>query len=135
VTWRGGQRFDAGRPGGIIVRLDGDAVTGPGPMDALLSALASCTSIDVVSILEKRRTPVSSLEVEVHGARVDGTPRKLKHVQLTFRISGAGIDRATTERTIELSLTKYCSVRDSLDPSIPIEWTLELGDGTGIGTP
>jgi putative redox protein len=69
---------------------------------------------------------VKSLEVEVVGTRQDAIPRRLKHALLIFRISGEGIERERALKAIELSVTKYCSVRDSLDPSIPIEWELEL---------
>jgi putative redox protein len=127
ATWRGERRFDAGRPGGPVARIDGDAETGQSPVDALLSALAACAAVDVVDILKKRRTPVASLEVEVLGTRVDSTPRRLKHVLLRFRITGEGIERDQALRAIELSVTKYCSVRDSLDPNLPVEWELELG--------
>jgi putative redox protein len=27
---------------------------------------------------------------------------------------------------VELSVTKYCSVRDSLDPAIPVTWSVVL---------
>lgn len=127
TTWRGERRFDSGRPGGPVISLDGNAETGPSPVDGLLGALASCAAIDVVDILKKRRTPVASLEVEVLGTRVDSTPRRLKHVLLRFRITGEGIERDQALRAIELSVTKYCSVRDSLDPNLPVEWELELG--------
>jgi putative redox protein len=127
ATWKGGQRFDSGRPGGPTSRIDGDAVTGPGPVDTLLGALAACTSIDLVEILAKRRTPVESLEVEVTGDRADATPAKVTRIVLTFRMRGAGIERGHAERAIDLSITKYCSVRDSIDPAIPVEWKLELG--------
>ena len=126
VRWQGGRRFDTGRPGGPVARIDADGVTGQGPVDALLSALATCVSVDVVDILAKRRTPVSTLDVEVVGTRVDTIPRRLQHVLLRFRITGAGVEREHAERAIDLSVTKYCSVRDSLDPKIPIEWELEL---------
>jgi putative redox protein len=126
VVWTGGQGFDAGRPGGPTVRIDGTGQTGPGPVDMVLNALASCTAIDVVEILAKRRTPVSSLAIDVTGTRFEGTPRRLVRIQLVYRIGGAGIERGHAERAIELALNKYCSVRDSLDPKIPIEWTLEL---------
>jgi putative redox protein len=126
VTWAGGQRFDGGRPGGPVHRIDGDAVTGPSPVDTLLNALAACTSIDVVEILAKRRTPVRTLTVDVEGARAVATPSRLVGVLLTFRIAGEGIERLHAERAIELSVTKYCSVRDSLDPNLPVRWVLEL---------
>jgi putative redox protein len=95
-------------------------------VDALLSALGACVSTDVVDILRKQRTPPESHVVEVVGTRVDTTPRRLEHVLLRFRIRGAGIERAKAERAVELAVTKYCSVRDSLDRGIPVEWEVEL---------
>jgi len=83
--------------------------------------------VDVVDILAKRKTPVSSLEVNVVGDRVDSIPRRFKHITLAFRISGEGIERAQAERAISLAVTKYCSVRDSLREDIGVDWTLELG--------
>ncbi len=127
VRWDGDHRFDAGRLGSErTIRIDADATTGPGPVDTLLSALAACTGVDVVDILEKRRTPVQGMTVEVRGDRVDAVPARLVRVHLTYKIRGAGIERAHAERAIELAVTKYCSVRDSLDPNLPVEWTLEL---------
>ena len=126
VTWAGGQQFDAGRPGGATHRIDGDATSGPSPVDTLLNALAACTAIDVVEILAKRRTPVRTLQVQVDGARAAATPSRVIGVLLTYRIAGDGIERVHAERAIELAVTKYCSVRDSLDPSLPVRWALEL---------
>jgi putative redox protein len=136
LNWAGEHRFDAGRKtGGPTIRIDADAQTGPGPVDALLIALGSCTAVDVVDILAKRRTPVESMSVEVIGDRHEGgfAPRRLEHARIVYRIRGAGIERVHAERAIELAVTKYCSVRDSLDPKIPVEWALELnGDADAI---
>jgi len=127
VEWRGDEEFEAGRPGGPTLRIDGHGKVAQSPVDVLLTALASCSSIDVVSILAKRRTPVRALEVDVVGERADDrVPRKLRRIVLTFRIAGAGIERVHAERAVELAVGKYCSVRDSLDPAIPIEWQVEL---------
>ena len=127
VRWDGAHRFDGGRPeSAATIRLDASGETGPSPVDALLCALASCTGVDVVDILEKRRTPVASLDIAVTGQRADAVPARLTAVKLRYRISGAGIERAHAERAIELAVTKYCSVRDSLDPNLPVTWTLEL---------
>jgi len=126
VTWAGGERFDTGRPGGPTARIDGTGETGQGPVDTLVSALASCAAIDVVEILSKRRTPVQTLSVDVLGERVDGVPRRLRHVTLDFHITGDGIERVHAERAIDLAINKYCSVRDSLANDIPVEWKLTL---------
>ncbi len=127
VAWDGEQRFDVSRLGSNhLIRVDGHGQTGPGPVDTLLGALASCAAIDAVEILAKRRTPVVGLTVEVAGERADSTPARLTRAVLAFRMRGPLIERVHAERAIELSITKYCSVRDSLDPQLPIEWTLEL---------
>ena len=126
VAWAGDRRFDAGRPDGPTVRLDGDARTGPSPVDALVSALAACVSVDVVDILAKRRTPAASLTVDATAERANATPARVVRAELRFRIAGAGIERVHAERAIELAVTKYCSVGSSLNPDIPVSWTLEL---------
>jgi len=128
LQWHGGHRFEFGRDGGPVAQIDGDAVTGPSPVDTLLGALAGCASSDVVDILAKRRTPVATLEVRVHAQRANAVPRRVTHLLLEFRITGEGIEREHAERAIDLSIDKYCSVRDSLDPNIPIEWSLALND-------
>jgi putative redox protein len=97
-------------------------------MDTLLASLVTCSALDVTQILAKRRTPVESMEIEVIGTRVETTPRRLTHVLLKFRIGGEGIERVHAERAVELAITKYCSVKDSLDPSLPVEWEVELVD-------
>ena len=126
AVWKGEEEFDTSKLGGPTSRIDGHGITGQGPMETMLSALATCSAMDVVNILQKQRTPASSLEVEVTGTRADATPRRLMHALMIFRITGAGIEREQALKAIELSVTKYCSVRDSLDPTIPVEWELEL---------
>jgi putative redox protein len=127
VKWAGEHLFDTGRENGPVARFDGDGKAAQTPPEALLSALASCVSVDIVDILAKRRTPVESLEVNVVGDRVDTTPRHFRHITLNFSIRGKGIEREHAERAIELSITKYCSVRDSLRPDMKVDWTLDLG--------
>ena len=132
AVWVRDQEFDTGRADGPTTRLDGHGRAGQSPPEILLSALASCASIDVVAILEKRRTPVSALRVEVTGHRVNTTPRRFERILLEFHVDGDGIERVHAERAIELSITRYCSVRDSLAPGIVIEWTLVLNGEPGV---
>jgi len=131
VSWKGERRFDAGRPDGPVLRFDGNGATGQSPVDGVLSALASCVSIDVAEILAKRRTPPSRLEITVTGNRVESTPRRISAVRLDFAIDGEGIDREHAERAIDLGLNKYCSVRDSLASDILFTWSLTLNGEPG----
>lgn len=127
VRWDGDHRFDGSRLGSEkSIRMDADALTGPGPVDTLLCALAACTGVDVVEILEKRRTPLQGMTIEVTGERANAVPARLVQVHITYKLRGAGVERVHAERAIELAVTKYCSVRDSLDPDLPVTWSLEL---------
>lgn len=126
IAWTEEHRFDAGRAGHAQVRFDSGGTTGPGPVDALLIALGTCTAIDVIDILAKRRTPVDSLTMEVRGARADEIPARLIGAEITYRIAGANIERRHAERAVALAVEKYCSVRSSLDPEVPVCWKVEL---------
>ena len=128
VTWAGDHQFDAGRPGGPTAHIDGDGKTGQSPPETLLTALATCVSYDVVDILAKQRTPISSLEIDVVGDRVDTVPRRYKHITMNFRIGGTGIEKEKALRAVELSANKYCSVRETLRPDLQIEWTVEIAE-------
>lgn len=120
VTWMGEHRFDTGRPGGPTSRLDGEGITGQSPVDALLSALAACSAVDVVDIMVKRRTPVDRLRVEARGERREELPRRITKVELRYIVDGAGIDVTQVERAIALSHEKYCSVAATLAPDLEV---------------
>jgi len=126
VQWVSGLSFEAGRPNGPKVRIDGDSQTAPSPFDVLLAALASCASVDVVTILKKQRTPIQSLDVRVEAERVDSTPRRLAAAVLHFRIGAPGTTIEKATRAVELSVTKYCSVRSSLIADVSVSWTVQL---------
>ena len=131
LNWAGDRRFDTGRPGGPTLRLDGDGVTGQSPVDAVRSALAACTAVDVVDILAKRRTPLSALSIDAVGTRAETTPKRIVAAELTYHLTGDGVDRSHAERAIELAITKYCSVRESLDPALPIHYRAVLNGEPG----
>ena len=131
ATWAGEQQFDTGRDGAPLTRLDGRQASGQSPVDAVLSGLAACTGIDVVDILAKRRTPVERFAIDVEGHRANGTPRRLVRIVMEYHVDGAGIERVHAERAVELAVTKYCSVRDSLDRGIPVEYSVTLNGERG----
>jgi putative redox protein len=126
AQWKGAWTFDAGKPGTPTVRVDGNSKEGPSPPEVLLVALATCTAIDVVEMLTKRRTPPVTLDVTTTAERKSETPRRVTRAHLAYKITGAGIDHTQTMRAIELAVTRYCTVRDTMDPEMSITWSLEL---------
>jgi putative redox protein len=125
-TWKRDQQFDALSESGHHLVMDGgDAhAGGPSPMEAVLMALCTCTSIDVVSILKKKREPLTSLTVSASAERAPEAPRVFTHIQLLYRVSGAVSEKAMSD-AVALSQNKYCSVSRMLEKTATIEFVIE----------
>ena len=130
VTWRGERLFDAG-PAGRQHRIDAGAKEAPGPVETLLGAIATCSAVDIIDIIGKRKTAVERLAVSVVGERRPEYPRRLMKLHLEYRIDGAGIEREHAERAMQLSFERYCSVASSLAPDIVVDATLTLNGEKG----
>ena len=125
VVWEGGMRWRGGPAGGPPHLVDGDREAAPSPVDALVVALASCSAIDVVDYLEKRRTPPASASVSVRFSRAPTHPRRLTDAHLTFRVATAS-SREHVERAVQLSFEKYCTVANSIATDINLGFTVEI---------
>ena len=126
LRWQHDMAFEGGVEGRPAITLDAEGKTGPGPMDALLLALAACTASDVVSILEKMRFPVQAMTVDVSGERRAEHPKRYTSIVLTYRLRASGAPEARVRRAIDLSIEKYCSVHHSLAPDIARRYELVL---------
>lgn len=125
VVWEGDKRYRGGTQGGATLVMDGDRVAGPSPVESMLVSLASCSAIDVVEILEKRRTPVTSLSALVDFSRAATAPRRLTEISIHFLV-GTASELHHVQRAVELSIEKYCSVASSLAPDTTLTWTVEV---------
>lgn len=114
---REGHIFVAG-PEGRSHIIDGDSKTAPGPVEVLLEAIMTCSGVDVVDILAKRRTPVEQLTIEVAAHRRAEHPRRIMALDVDYIIDGKGIEVEHAERAIELAFEKYCTVIGSLGSDI-----------------
>ena len=82
--------------------------------------LAGCTSMDVVSILQKKRQPFTGLRTEVTAERAEEHPKVYTRIHLEYVVVGHGVKPAAVERAIELSTTTYCSAMAMLRQSAEI---------------
>jgi len=84
------------------------------PMQTVLAALCGCSGVDVVSILKKQRQPYTGLKIFADGEREEGKePSLWKEVRVRFELTGE-IETSKAYRAAELSITKYCSVAETL---------------------
>ncbi len=116
VTLEGdGLRFSASAGSGHSIVLDsGEGDAGMRPSELLPIALASCTGMDVISILRKKRQDVSGYRIEVGGTQMDAHPNAFTRLDVTHVVEGTGVDVDAVRRAIELSATKYCAVGATL---------------------
>jgi putative redox protein len=125
VTWKHDQQYDAESHSGHHVTLDADAAHtgGPSPMELVLMALCSCTAVDVVSILQKKREPFTSLTVSAVAEQAPAPPRVFTHIHLTYHLGGKVSPKAA-EDAVALSKNKYCSVSRMLEKAVAIDYEI-----------
>lgn len=114
----------------IAIVLDGvekygGLESGIRPMECLLIGLASCTGMDVISILRKKRQEVTNFRVEVEGVRAEEPPKRYEEITLHYIVRGPDVSEEAVARSIELSQTKYCGVTASLNSEIDYDYTIE----------
>lgn len=129
AEWKNGAIFEGRTESGHTITLDTakEHVAGPSPMEAVLAALCGCTSVDVVSILEKKREPITGLTVSATAEQAPAPPRVFTHIHLTYRISGK-VAKKAAEDAVSLSKNKYCSVSLMLEKAVKIDYSIEYAD-------
>lgn len=103
---------------------------GPSPTESILAALAACTSMDVVSILRKKRQPAASYRIAVTGEKADEHPQVYTGIVVEHEVAG-DIEPEALRRAVELSATTYCPVSAMLSHSVRIEHRFRLTQGDG----
>ena len=111
VRWVDGYQFVGTDSKGHSVVLSGsESQGGVSPSEMLLVALASCTAVDVVEILKKKRKPLTDLEIVITGDRDPEPPWPYRTIHVHFRLCGDGLTEKAVAQAISLSEEKYCSV-------------------------
>ena len=110
VTWVKDAMFvgEAGS-GNSVVMEAGETNNGIRPMEMMLLGVGGCSSVDVVSILQKARQDVVSCHVELKGHRPDAVPAPFEKIEMEFVVRGRDIKESQVARAVELSADKYCS--------------------------
>lgn len=119
LNWEGGFKFTSADAHGHSITVDapqndGDEFGGFKPGELLLTALASCSGIDVANILARQRQQVTGLEIKVKGTQQPDPPWTWVEIELEYIVRGKNLREAQVERAIDLSENKYCSVGASI---------------------
>jgi len=104
----------------------GGGGAGTSPMEMVLMGLASCTGLDVVVILEKRRVQLDNFDIQVSAERAETHPKVYTKIHLNYRFTSPDLTEKDAERAIQLSQDKYCSVSKMLDKTAEISYEYEI---------
>jgi putative redox protein len=128
--WKHDDIFESTTENGNTILFDADTAHthGPSPMEAVLMSLCGCTSVDVVSILKKKRQPLTGLRVSATAEQAATPPRVFTKIKLTYAVSGK-LSRKAVEDAVSLSKNTYCSVSKMLEKAAAIEYEIVFVDG------
>ncbi|MFL2665958.1 MAG: OsmC family protein [Flavobacteriaceae bacterium] len=96
------------------------------PMELLLSALTTCASVDIVSMIKKRRRDFKDIKAITSGSRVETPPRYYKSIDIKYLIFSSDLKDNEAERFISLALSKYCSVGATIRPDTIVNHSFEI---------
>lgn len=128
VVLQDGMHF-MGKLDGFDVPIDagpsvGGRNKGPRPKGLLLTSLAACTAMDVISILRKMKIEPESFSVETEAEVTEDHPKVFKKIKIRYVLKGEGLSRDKVERAVQLSQEKYCGVSAMLAKAAPIEYEI-----------
>ena len=136
LNWKGRMLFEGVGGSGFVQKLDTDASvggddSGARPMEFIALGLAGCTAMDVISILQKKKQPVSDFKVQLHAERADEHPKVFTEAVIEYLVTGSDVDEAALLRAIELSAEKYCPAQAMLSKAFPIRMTYKILNDSG----
>jgi putative redox protein len=127
VSWKGNSLFTAeNEAGGSMEMAGGRPSELLSPMELVLAALAGCTGVDIVSILEKKRAGLDNFKVKVRAKRADDHPKVYTEYQIEYLFWSEDIQLKDVEQAIQLSKDKYCSVSAMLKPGADFHYSYKI---------
>ena len=140
VNWHGRMTFEGTAGTGFTVPLGSDPSVGGDndgfrPMELIAIGLASCTAMDVISIMRKKRQEVTDFEVQVHAGRAQDHPKVFTDAVIEYFFTGRDLKEAAVTRAIELSASRYCPAQAMLEKAMPIELKYHIFEDQGEEEP
>ncbi len=114
IKWNQGMELTGEAETGHTVIMDAAETSGgqnKGFRPTALIALgaAGCSSMDVLSILRKKKVNISAYECKVNvESYQENHPHVFTKMHLEYIVTGKDIKQKDVERAVELSETKYC---------------------------
>jgi len=111
TTWKSNMQFESTNPGGDLL-IDAGEGEGYRPKSLMLSALAGCSGLDVVSLLKKMRAEVDDFTIDIEANLTDEHPKFYDKVNVIYNFYGSGFKKDKIEKAVKLSVDRYCGVME-----------------------
>jgi len=117
TVWKENMIFESDNPNGYTFNLgqsenSNDPYKPLGPKAVMLSSLAACSGLDVVSITEKMKTEFANFKIEVQGELTDEHPKTYHTVNVDYHFYGKDLEEEKITKAVNLSVEKYCGVME-----------------------
>jgi len=132
LQWLEGMSFEA-EIDGFKVAIDADPEfggknKGPKPKPLMMVALAGCTGMDFVSLLNKMGVNYKSLNIKIEGDLTEEHPKHFKKMKVIYELKGENIDIKKVQKAVDLSKEKYCGVSYSYKGVMELEYDIRILD-------
>lgn len=117
TTWKGNMVFESDNPRGPLIQMDasedfGGSNAGLAPKAMMLSSLAGCSGLDVVSVLNKMKVELDDFKMIVEGELTDEHPKYYHTVTVDYHFYGKDLKESKIKKAVDLSIEKYCGVME-----------------------
>lgn len=132
VSWQEKMAF-SGTDGNNSVIMDGlpkSGGEGKGltPKQLLLTSLAGCTAMDVISILNKMKVVPGYFNIKIESKTNDEHPVYFTHIKLIYQFRGDNLPVEKLQKAVSLSQEKYCGISYMLGKAAELSYEVELLD-------
>lgn len=115
--WKKNLQFESDNPSGHTVSMDtskehGGDNEGLSPKAMMLSSLAGCSGLDVVSLLKKMRAEVDDFKIVITGELTDEHPKYYHKVHVAYHFYGSQFKEDKIKKAVQLSIDQYCGVME-----------------------
>lgn len=131
TKWTQKSQFESNNPSGYKLTMfdkdkDNEGVIGFAPKALMLSSLAGCSGLDVVSLLEKMRAEVAEFYIEVTGELTEEHPKYYNKVKVDYHFKDTNLQPDKIKKAVNLSIEKYCGVMEMFRRFAAVETDIHL---------
>lgn len=116
TVWKENMVFESDNPSEKTLFMDapdeGIENKGLRPKALMLSSLAGCSGLDVISLLKKMRAEVDDFKMVVHGELTEEHPRYYHKVVVEYHFYGSDLQEDKINKAVKLSVDQYCGVME-----------------------